>query len=139
MDLPERTTETTAKKFITDQKDFDADVSDWDAYWSGIGKQQELSRQLDSVTAAMLGPLKFEMFMKQGEKDYENMEDAVSIWVGGGRESAAFDYFLARSPDELVQFVNDPLGYYKKNIGKIEGSATYTSVDNTDLFANFDY
>jgi len=139
MDLPNRTTETTAKKFITDQKDFDADVSDWDAYWSGIGKQQELSRQLDSVTAAMLGPLKFEMFMKQGEKDYENMEDAVSIWVGGGRESAAFDYFLARSPDELVQFVNDPLGYYKKNIGEIEGSATYTSVDNTDLFANFDY
>ena len=139
MDLPDRTTESSDNKFITEGEGFDADVSDWDAYWSGIGKQQELSRQLDSVTAAMLGPLKFEMFMRQPEKDYENMEDAVSIWVGGGRTSAAFDWFLARSPDELVQFVNDPLGYYKKNILEIEGSATYASVDNTDLFANFDY
>ena len=67
MDLPDRTTESSDNKFITEGEGFDADVSDWDAYWSGIGKQQELSRQLDSVTAAMLGPLKFEMFMKQGE------------------------------------------------------------------------
>ena len=139
MDLPDRTKETTEEKFITEGEGFDEEATDWDAYWSGIGRQNELSRQLDSVTAAMLGPLKFEMFMRQPEKDYENMEDAVSIWVGGGRTSAAFDWFLARSPEELVAFVNNPLAYYKKNIGKIEGTATYTGVDNTDLFANFDY
>jgi len=138
MALPKKTKETTEEKFITEGEGFDENASQWDAYWGGVGKQQALTRQLNSVTTKLIDWFQLEMFLPKDELQEENMEDAIMTWIGGG-QGPAFDYFLANSPEELVAFVNNPLAYYKKNIGKIEGTATYTGVDNTDLFANFDY
>jgi hypothetical protein len=138
MDLPDRTTESPEKKFITEGEGFDENASQWESYWSGVGKQQALTRQLNSVTTKLIDWFQLEMFLPKDKLQEENMEDAIMTWIGGG-QGPAFDYFLANSPEELVKFVNNPIAYYKKNIGKIEGTATYTGVDNTDLFANFDY
>jgi hypothetical protein len=141
MNLAPKTKEIKTEQFVKDQPDFDENASQWNAYWNKVGTQQRLSKQLGSVVSSLIDWFQFEVFLPKDEKAMEDMEDAIMDWLGGGYDTnaAGFQYFYNRSPEELEKFVENPIGYYNENIADIEGSAKFKGVDNTDLFANFDY
>ena len=141
MDLAPKTKEIKTEQFVKEQPEFDENASPWREFWDKLPVQRSLSKQLGSVTVSLIDWFQFEVFLPKDEGAMEDMEDAIMDWLGGGYDpnAAGWQYFYNRSPEELEKFVKNPIGYYNENIAAIEGEAKYTGVDNTDLFANFDY
>ena len=143
------TPEVDDQKFYKEGEKYNANDSQFTTAWKKIGGSLELINGLTEVQGKLFT-------LPKDKKDYEDAEDAVSVWIGGAftpglnayqrMQNPAYQWFKSHSPIHFKEFKKNPVAYYKKHRKEIESAADYAGGilwkkrrDNTDLFANIPF
>ena len=149
------TPEVDDQKFYKEGEKYNANDSQFTTAWKKIGGSIELLNGLAEVQNKLF-QFQLETFLPKDKKEYEDAEDAVSVWIGGAftpglnayqkMQNPAYQWFKSHSPLHFKEFKKNPVAYYKKHRKDIESAAGYAGgtlwrarQDNTDLFANIPF
>ena len=149
------TPEVDDQKYYEEGDSYNANDSQWSAAWKKVGGSIELLNGLAEVQNKLF-QFQLETFLPKDKKEYEDAEDAVSVWIGGAftpglnayqrMQNPAYQWFKSHSPLHFKEFKKNPVAYYKKHRKDIESAAGYAGgtlwrarQDNTDLFANIPF
>ena len=149
------TPEVDDQKYYEEGDSYNANDSQWSAAWKKVGGSIELLNGLAEVQNKLF-QFQLETFLPKDKKDYEDAEDAVSVWIGGAftpglntyqrMQNPAYQWFKSHKPIHFQEFKKNPVAYYKKHRKEIESAAGYAGgslwrarQDNTDLFANIPF